>query len=258
MKVLFIGDIIGKPGRHFLKEKLTGFRRDREIDLCIANAENGSGGFGLTPDSADTLFASGIDVLTSGNHIWDRKVVMPYLDREERLLRPANYPPGTPGKGELLISTRRGTPVGIMNLQGRAFMPAIDCPFRATEPPLARLKQEAKVIIVDFHAEATAEKLAMGWFLSGKVSAVIGTHTHVQTADERILEGGTAYITDVGMTGSIDGVIGMRKKEAIQRFVTHLPNRFVPATSDVRMMAVCIDVDETTGRAIAIERINHS
>jgi metallophosphoesterase (TIGR00282 family) len=258
LKVLFIGDIIGKPGRHFLKENLPGFRRDNEIDLCIANAENGSGGFGLTPDSADTLFASGIDVITSGNHIWDRKVVMPYLDNQERLLRPANYPPGTPGKGELLFSTSQGIPVGIINLQGRAFMPAIDCPFRAAETPLTRLKKEAKIVIVDFHAEATAEKLAMGWFLAGKVSAVVGTHTHVQTADERMLEGGTAYITDVGMTGSIDGVIGMRKKEAIQKFLTQLPRRFVPATGDVRMMAVCIDIDEMSGKAVTIERINHS
>jgi len=258
LKVLFIGDIIGKPGRLFLKEKLPGFRDELEIDLCIANAENGSGGFGLTPESAEILFKSGVDIITSGNHIWDRKVVMPYLDREERLLRPANYPPGTPGRGDLLFSTSQGVPVGVINLQGRAFMPAIDCPFRATENRLTRLKEEAKIVLVDFHAEATAEKLAMGWYLAGKVSAVVGTHTHVQTADERILEGGTAYITDVGMTGSIDGVIGMRRKEAIQRFLTQLPRRFVPATNDIRMMAVRIDIDETTGRATSIERISHS
>jgi metallophosphoesterase (TIGR00282 family) len=255
LKTLFLGDIIGKPGRKYLKEKLQDFRNEKEIDLCIANGENGSGGFGLTPESARELFSTGIDVLTSGNHIWDRRVIMPFLDNENRLLRPANYPAGAPGKGDLLYHTANGIPVGIINLQGRVFMHAIDCPFRTIDPHLDRLKKDAKVILVDFHAEATAEKLAMGWFLSGKVSGVIGTHTHVQTADERILEGGTAYITDVGLTGSISGVIGMRKKEAIQRFTTQLPRRFVPETADIRMMGVIIDIDENTGEAISIQRI---
>jgi len=257
LRILFIGDIIGRPGRQFLKDMLPEFRQSEEIDLCIANAENGSGGFGLTPDTAKELFTAGIDVLTSGNHIWDRKVIMPFLDDEDRLLRPLNYPPGNPGKGELLFQTRSGVTVGIINLQGRAFMQAIDCPFRAAEHSLDRLKKETKITIVDFHAEATAEKLAMGWFLAGRATGVVGTHTHVQTADERILEGGTAYITDVGMTGSISGVIGMRKKEAIQKFMTQLPKRFVPVSGDVRMMAVIIGIDEKTGEADSIQRISH-
>jgi len=256
--MLFIGDVIGRPGRRFLGEKLQEFLQREEIDLCIANAENGSGGFGLTPDTAKELFTTGIDVLTTGNHIWDRRVIMPFLDNEDRLLRPANYPAGVPGKGELLFQMRSGIPVGIINLQGRAFMQAIDCPFKAVESSLKRLRKEANVVLVDFHAEATAEKLAMGWFLAGRATGVIGTHTHVQTADERILEGGTAYITDVGMTGSISGVIGMRKQEAIQKFTTQLPKRFIPVSGEIRMMAVIIDIDENSGMAVSIRRISHT
>ncbi len=256
MKIFFIGDIIGKPGRYYIKEKLPEFLKEHEIDCCLANAENCSGGFGLTRESSEELFRSGVNVLTSGNHIWDRKVIMSFIDKETRLLRPLNYPPGTPGKGDLIFEAGNGVPIGVVNLQGRVFMAPIDCPFRAVESNLDRIKREARIVLVDFHAEATAEKIAMGWFLAGKVTGVVGTHTHVQTADERVLEGGTAYITDVGMTGSISGVIGMRKQEAIQKLVTQLPKRFTPDTGDVKMMGVVLDVDENTGKAISITRIS--
>jgi metallophosphoesterase (TIGR00282 family) len=255
LKILFVGDIIGRPGRNFLKERLQEFREKEEIDFCIANAENGSGGFGLIPDSAKELFTIGIDILTSGNHIWDRKEIMPFLDNEIRLLRPLNYPPGNPGKGEVISQTRQGVAVGIINLQGRAFMPTIDCPFRMVEPVLKKMRGETDIILVDFHAEATAEKIAMGWYLAGKVSAVIGTHTHVQTADERVLDGGTAYITDVGMTGSIAGVIGMKKKQALQKFVTQVSRRFIPDSGEVMMMGIILDIDEKTGKANSIRRV---
>ncbi len=255
MKILFVGDVIGRPGRIFLKERLRDFREKEGIDFCVANAENGSGGFGLIPESAREMLSIGIDILTSGNHIWDRKEIMPFLDSESRLLRPLNYPPGNPGRGEVVAQTDRRVAIGVINLQGRAFMPTIDCPFHAVEPALKKMKEEAQVILVDFHAEATAEKIAMGWYLAGRVSGMIGTHTHVQTADERVLEGGTAYITDVGMTGSTSGVIGMKKKQAIQRFLTQVPRRFVPDPEEVVMMGVVIDIDEKTGKAISIRRV---
>jgi hypothetical protein len=255
LKILFIGDIIGKAGRKFLKGAFAEFRQAEDIDFCIANAENGAGGFGLTPDSADELFSAGIDVLTSGNHIWDRKEIMPYIDKEERLLRPLNYPPGTPGRGMGVFHAQTGAAIGVLNLQGRAFMPSIDCPFRKADGAIERLREKTRTILVDFHAEATAEKIAMGWYLNSRVSGLIGTHTHVQTADERVLDGGTAYITDAGMTGSISGVIGMRKKEAIQRFLTQLPRRFVPDGSDVRMMGVVLEVDDQSGKAGSIRRV---
>jgi len=255
LKILFIGDVVGKPGRYFLKERLPEYRRGERVDLCIANVENGSGGFGLTPESAKELFEAGIDVMTSGNHIWDRRAILPFFEHEDRLLRPLNYPPGTPGRGDILFRAPGGIPVAIVNLQGRAFMPAIDCPFRAIESILNRLRGASRIIIVDFHAEATAEKIAMGWYLNGKVSAIVGTHTHVQTADERILDGGTAFITDVGMTGSIAGVIGMRKEEAIQRFLTQLPNRFTPAPTEIRMMGVLLDINPDSGKALYIQRV---
>jgi len=255
LRILFVGDIIGRPGRVFLKERLQEFREKEKIDFCIANAENGSGGFGLIPDSAKELLAIGIDILTSGNHIWDRKEIMPFLDNETRLLRPLNYPPGNPGKGEVICQTAQGVAVGIINLQGRAFMPPIDCPFRMVEPVLKKMKEETNIILVDFHAEATAEKIALGWYLAGRVSGVIGTHTHVQTADEKVLEGGTAYITDVGMTGSIAGVIGMKKKQALQKFVTQVSRRFVPDSAEVVMMGAVLDIDEKTGKADSIRRV---
>lgn len=258
MKVLFIGDIIGRPGRRLVLERLPEYLREEGIGLCIANGENGSGGFGLTGECAKDLFAAGVDVLTSGNHIWDRRDAVPYLEGEPRLLRPLNYPPGVPGRGEAVVESREGVPVGVLNLQGRVFMASIDCPFRAADAAIGPLGERARVVFVDFHAEATAEKIAMGWYLDGRATAVVGTHTHVQTADERVLDGGTAYITDTGMTGSVAGVIGMKKQQALQRFLTQLPKRFEPESKDVRMMGVVVEVDENTGRALSIRRISET
>jgi hypothetical protein len=225
-------------------------------DLVIANGENASGGFGLTAESARELFACGIHLLTSGNHIWDKKEALEYLKHDERVLRPANYPEGTPGKGSSVLTTPGGVKVGVINLEGRVFMNNLDCPFRTADREIAALAAETNIVVVDFHAEATSEKASLGWYLDGRVSAVLGTHTHVQTADERLLNAGTAYISDVGMTGAFDSVIGMRKDEPIQRFLSHLPAKFEVAKKDIRLNAVVITVDETGGRAVDIERIN--
>jgi len=256
VKILFLGDIVGGPGRQAVARELHRLIDRYRIDLVIANGENAAGGFGITEEKARELFSLGIDVLTSGNHVWDKKESHPYLQREERLVRPANYPSGTIGRGATLVKTAGGVAIGILNLEGRVFMNSLDCPFRVADREVAQLQEHTNIIIVDFHAEATSEKVALGWHLDGKVSAIIGTHTHVQTADERILPGGTAYITDAGMTGSFDSVIGVKKELAIERFLTQMPVRFEVAKKDVRMNGVAIEIDETSGSARSIERVS--
>ncbi len=256
MRILFIGDIVGSPGRKIVHDRLADILGQQSIDLCIANGENSASGFGITPRLADELFASGIEVLTGGNHSWDRKEIMEYFPHEPRLLRPANFPNGSPGKGLFMSQAKNGTQYAVLNLQGRTFMAAIDDPFRTATQQLELIPPEVKVILVDMHAEATSEKQAMGWYLDGKVSVVVGTHTHVATADNRVLPNGTAYITDVGMTGPHNGVIGMDTQGVLQRFLDALPARFSVAQGDVQMNTVLIDVDESTGRAQSIERMN--
>jgi len=253
--VLFISDVVGRPGRTAVARLVPGLRERFAIDLCIANGENAANGFGLTPDLADELFGNGIDVLTSGNHVWDRKEILPSLEVSDQILRPANYPPDAPGRGATVRTVGDGVRVGVICLQGRVFMHESDCPFRTADRVVAELAQDTSLIVVDFHAEATSEKIALGWFLDGRVSAVIGTHTHVQTADERILPGGTAYLTDAGMTGPFDSMIGTEREAALGRFLTQVPRRFAVAEGDVRLSAAVITLDRETGRALAIERL---
>jgi metallophosphoesterase (TIGR00282 family) len=254
LNVLFVGDIIAKTGRRAVASLLPGLVADYGIDFTIANCENTAGGFGLTKRLADELFEYGIDVLTSGNHIWDRREIVPMLDSMDRVLRPFNYPGEVPGKGWGIFRTRGGVEICVINLIGRVFMRALDCPFRVADALLAQIPD--KVTIVDIHAEATSEKVAMGWYLDGRVAAVIGSHTHVQTADERVLPKGTAYITDAGMTGPFDSVIGIEKDAIIKRFLTGIPNRFDQATGDVRLSGVVVSIDTRTRRAVGIERIH--
>jgi 2',3'-cyclic-nucleotide 2'-phosphodiesterase len=256
VKLLFIGDIIGKPGREALSRELHRIVDRHRVDLVIANGENAAGGFGLTAETAQELFKCGVQMINSGNHIWDKKDALEYIKREERIVRPANYPEGTPGRGATIVKTPGGTKVGILNLEGRVFMNNLDCPFRCADREIAKLKEETPIIFVDFHAEATSEKVSLGWYLDGRVSAVVGTHTHVQTADERILTAGTAYMTDAGMTGSFDSVIGVRKEDAIEKFITQRPAKFEVAKKDIRINGVVIEVDEISGLALSIERIN--
>lgn len=256
VNILFIGDIVGKPGRQAVSRELHRLVDRFSIDLVIANGENASGGFGITSESAKELFNCGVDLFTSGNHIWDKKEALEYLKKEERIIRPSNYPVGAPGKGSTVFVTPGGIKVGVINLEGRVFMDALDCPFRAADREIAALSEVTKVIFVDFHAEATSEKTSLGWYLDGRVSAVVGTHTHVQTADERILTSGTAYITDVGMTGAFDSVIGVRKDEPIYRFLTQMPAKFEVAKKDLRLNGVVVTIDEISGNALAIERVN--
>lgn len=233
MKILFIGDIFASPGRRAVAEHLPRLVQEENIDLTVANAENAAGGFGLTPAVAEELFALGLDVLTSGNHIWDKREIYDYLAEQPRLLRPANYPDELPGRGVWVGRARNGVPVAVINLQGRTYMPPIDCPFRKADEILPSLDPAVKVRIVDFHAEVTSEKMAMGWYLDGRVSAVLGTHTHVPTADARVLPQGTAYQTDVGMTGPYESVIGVKADAVVRRFLTGLPVRFEPAKRGV-------------------------
>ena len=256
VKLLFIGDIIGKPGREALSRELHRIVDRHRVDLVIANGENAAGGFGLTAETAQELFKCGVQMITSGNHIWDKKDALEYIKREERIVRPANYPEGTPGRGTTVVKTPGGVKIGILNLEGRVFMNNLDCPFRCADREIAKLKEETPIIFVDFHAEATSEKVSLGWYLDGQVCAVIGTHTHVQTADERILTAGTAYMTDAGMTGAFDSVIGVRKEDAIQKFITQRPAKFEVAKKDIRINGVVIEVDEKTGLSLSIERIN--
>jgi len=255
MRILFIGDVTGEPGRRAIRELLPVITKRERIDLVIANAENVAGGSGVTPDMADELFKYGVSVLTSGDHIWKRKEIIERIETDRRILRPANYPLGAPGLGSTITETPDGVKVGVINLIGRVFMQAVDCPFRIVKQEIEKLSKQTTSIIVDIHAEATSEKVALGWYLDGIVSAVVGTHTHIQTADEKILPGGTAYITDVGMTGPFDSVIGRKKEQILVRFITQMPARFEVATDDIQLHSVVIDIDEKTGRALSIKRI---
>jgi metallophosphoesterase (TIGR00282 family) len=254
MKVLMIGDVVARPGRVAVMERIQDLREQHGIDLAVMNAENVAGGFSITPPLAEQLFNAGIDVMTSGNHIFDKREVIPYIERQPRLLRPANYPPNSPGKG-MWVGDVKGVRVAVLNLIGRVFMGPADDPFRAAEELIASIPSDVKVRLVDMHAEATSEKAAMGWYLDGRVSAVVGTHTHVQTADERILTEGTAYISDIGMTGSYAGVIGMKTEDVIARFTSAVYKRADHAAGNVRICAVVLNIDEETGRAREISRL---
>jgi metallophosphoesterase (TIGR00282 family) len=257
LKVLFIGDIFGKPGRHIAKEVLPGLVEEYAPDLILANGENAAAGFGITPALVEELLDLGIAVLTSGNHIWDKKEIVPYFNEhaDGRLLRPANYPATAPGYGLYIGRTRAGLDYAVINLQGRVFMPTIDCPFRTADALLEQIPSSVKLRIVDMHAEATSEKQALGWYLDGRVTAVVGTHTHISTADETVLPQGTAYVTDLGMTGPYDSVIGIEKKSVIKKFLDQIPARFEVAKGDVRFCAVLIEADPQSGRALGIQRI---
>ena len=258
MKILFIGDIVGKPGRELVRKGLPGLIEAHGVDLTIANAENSANGFGITSDIGHALRGWGVDVMTSGNHIWDKKEAIEYIATEPRLLRPANYPAGVPGRGSYVAQTSDGRAVGVINVMGRVFMLNIDDPFAVVLREIEAIRHRTKVIIVDMHAEATSEKIAMGWHLDGKVTGVFGTHTHVQTADERILPNGTAFLTDAGMTGPHDGIIGMEREPSLARFLNGMPSRFEPATGNPRLNGVVIDADDKTGRATSITRISYS
>ncbi len=260
MRILFIGDIFARPGRNIVKDRLAGLVKEHSIELVIANGENSAAGFGITPQIAEELFELGIDVLTTGNHVWDKREIVDFFEManghphspSRRVLRPANYAVGLPGSG-VYEGSKSGVRYAVINLQGRVFMVPNDDPFRGADELLKGI--QAKIILVDIHAEATSEKISLGWYLDGRVTAVLGTHTHIPTADERVLPEGTAYITDVGMTGPYDGVIGVKKELVVNKFLTNMPTRFEPATGDVRLCAVVIDCDNQTGRAKTIERL---
>lgn len=260
MRILFIGDIFGRPGRAIVKERLAALVAEHAIDLVLANGENAAAGFGITPPLAEELFELGIDVITTGNHVWDKREIIDYFQHADgnphsparRLLRPANYSEGLPGWG-LYEGRKKDVPYAVINLQGRVFMGSNDDPFRVADHLLKKI--QAKIVLLDMHAEATSEKMSMAWYLDGRVSAVVGTHTHVPTADERVLPGGTAYITDVGMTGPYDSVIGVKKELIVEKFLNNMPVRFEPATADVRLCAVVIDCHEASGHACSIERL---
>lgn len=255
VKILFIGDIVGRPGRIAVRECLPRLVGDLAPDIVVANGENAAGGFGITPDIAEELFKLGVDVITSGNHIWDKKEIYDYIRSEKKLLRPANYPEGAPGAGSVLFECASGAKVGIVNLLGRVFMESVDCPFRAGRSLVQRLKAETPVVMVDMHAETTSEKTALAWHLDGMASAVIGTHTHVQTSDERVLPGGTAFIADAGMTGPTESVIGIKREIVVERFVTQMPVRFELAGRGVELQGAFMEVESSAGRAISIKRI---
>ena len=257
MRLLFIGDIVGRPGRDLVRRHVRSLAAAYAADLVIANGENAAGGAGITRENTLELLGAGIDVLTTGNHVWDKREALVFIAAEPRLIRPANYPAGTPGAGSYVATTASGQVVGVINIMGRVFMAAIDDPFRVADREIARVREAgARVIFVDMHAETTSEKMALSWYLDGQVTAVVGTHTHVQTADERILPGGTACLTDAGMTGPHDGVIGMDRTAVIARFVSALPTRFEPASGDARLHGVIVGADPLTGRATSIERIS--
>ena len=258
MRILFIGDIVGKPGREMVRKGVPLLVDQDGIDLVVANAENAAAGFGITKDIGDALLDWGVDVMTSGNHIWDKKEAIPYIAAEPRLLRPANYPAGVPGRGSYVATTGDGRAIGVINVMGRVFMLNIDDPFAVVLREIEAMRHRTRVIIVDFHAEATSEKIAMGWHLDGKASLVVGTHTHVQTADERILPNGTAYLTDAGMTGPHDSIIGMEREAALSRFLSGMPSKFEPATGNARLNGVIVEADDRTGRATHIRRVSCS
>ena len=254
MNILVIADVVARPGRTAVLEYIANLRESYSVDIALINAENVAGGFSITPAIADDFFNNGIDLMTSGNHIFDKSEIIPYIEKNSRLIRPANYPPGTPGNG-LFVGEVNGHKIAVMNFLGRVFMPPVDDPFRVADQCLATIPDDVKIRLVDVHAEATSEKYALGWFLDGRVSAVYGSHTHVQTADERILENGTAYITDVGMTGSYAGVIGMDKHHILERFTKFPARRADHSKGDVWICAVILDIDEETGKARKIERL---
>jgi metallophosphoesterase (TIGR00282 family) len=255
MKVLFIGDIFGEPGRRALARAVPRLVAQRQIDIVIGNGENVAGGFGITPELAEELFDLGLAVITTGNHAWDKKEILDYFPREPRLLRPANYPSGVPGNGSVVVESAGGEQLGVLQLMGRAYMPTLDCPFQVAKKELVALKKRTVAVIVDMHAEATSEKMAMGHYLDGEVAAVVGTHTHVQTADDQILPKGTAYVTDIGMTGPLHSVIGVKKELAIEKFLTGMPRRFEVASGPAIFCAVLLELDARLGKALSIERI---
>jgi len=254
MKILMVGDVFGEPGRAAVKKLLPRLRQEHAIDLAVVNVENAAAGFGVTPQIAREILDQGADVMTSGNHIWDKKEIVEYITKENLLLRPANFPAGTPGVGHVTVKAGPHR-VAVVNLMGRVFMSAIDCPFRKADEILTEVSKETRVVLVDMHAEATSESVAMGWYLNGRVSAVVGTHRHVQTADERVLPGGTAYITDLGLTGPTDGVIGVDRDQIIQRFLNQMPIRFETARGPASLQGVVIALDPETGRASSIRRL---
>ena len=257
MRLLFLGDVVGRPGRRAVTRVVPRLIARDGVDFVVANCENASGGKGIDPDSAEELLDCGVDVLTSGNHVWQNSGIVPYIQESNRLLRPENFPPGVPGKGwTVRASARTQSPVGVLNLIGRVFMGPADCPFNAATRALEALRKETRVVLVDMHGEATSEKVGMGRFLEGKVSAVVGSHTHVQTADETVLPGGTACLTDAGMCGPIDSILGVRSDQVLRRFLTQMPVRFEVAPGPVVIQGAMIDVDENTGRATAIRRLH--
>jgi 2',3'-cyclic-nucleotide 2'-phosphodiesterase len=256
MRVLFIGDVFAKPGRRLIQDKLHGLIQEHRVDFCVANVENAAAGFGITPDIAEDLLKAEIDLMTSGNHIWDKRAILPYLAEQPRLLRPQNYPAAAPGTGVFIGNSRCGVRLGVLNIQGRVFMPTLDCPFTVGKAAVERIRKETPIVLVDFHGEASSEKQAFAWYVDGQVSAVVGTHTHVQTADERILPQGTAFITDLGMTGPYDSVIGSLPDTALERFLRQMPSRLEPATGNPRLCGAMVDIDESTGHARSIVRIN--
>jgi len=258
MNLLFIGDIVGRPGRELVQKGLRALVEHYDVDCTIANAENSAAGFGITRDIGDALLDWGIDVMTSGNHIWDKKEALEYIGGEPRLLRPANYPAGVPGRGSYVAQTRDGRSVGVINVMGRVFMTPIDDPFAVVLREIEAIRHRTRIIFVDMHAEATSEKVAMGWYLDGKVTAVIGTHTHVQSADERLLPNGTAYMTDAGMTGPHDSIIGMERGPSLARFLNGMPTKFEPASANPRLNGAIVEADDKTGRARKITRISYS
>jgi len=256
LKVLFIGDIVGNPGRRAVKEMIGLIKREEKYDFCIANAENAAGGSGITYVVAQELYKAGVDVITLGNHAWSKREVFNFIDSDQRIVRPVNFPKGIPGKGSTIFEGNTGK-IGVVNVMGRIYMDSIDCPFSSVEKEIEYLKNYVKVIVVDMHAEATSEKCALAWYLDGRVSCVLGTHTHVQTADERILPCGTAFISDVGMTGPYDGILGVNRDIIIEKFLTHLPTRFEIAKGRIQFNAVLLEIDEVTGKALSIKRIAH-
>lgn len=255
LKILFLGDVVGEPGRKVIKRFVPILREKHSLDVVIANVENMAGGFGITPETYLELTQAGVDIMTGGNHSFDKKEGVPVHEEETNIIRPLNYPEGTPGRGFVLHTTTKGLKIGVINVMGRTFMEALDCPFLAADTAYAELVKSTPIIVVDIHAEATSEKNAMGWYFDGRASLVIGSHTHVQTGDERILPGGTAYMTDAGMTGPYDSVIGVRKEIIIQKFLTRRGRRFEAAQNDAWLSGAIVDIDENTGRASSIERI---
>ena len=258
MKLLFIGDIVGQPGRRAVAELVPKLREQHALDFVIANGENSAGGSGITPKTAEEIFSAGVDVITTGDHLWDQKEVMELLASEKRFLRPLNYPPGTPGQGSAVFQINKLPPIAVLNVQGRTFMPPLENPFLLALDEVKRLRQQTKIIFVDFHAEATSEKIAFARMLDGQVSAVVGTHTHVQTADEQIFPGGTAYLTDAGFTGPHESVLGREIEPVLKRFLTGMPQRFDVAKDRVLLHGAVIEIDDASGKAVKIQRISES